>query len=154
MDSLFDIPTKDLSFWLDGLKPYQRKDVLELIQIHGEEIAAEKWLSAYGFSNTIPFGGQSDSKPFFAYFKEEFTKFICGHPDYEEQREKIKSQGEIVSAVTISYISIALSSKIGMTSALLSPAVALLLFTAGKIGLKAYCKTSNINLSKIGDKNE
>ena len=138
---MIEIPNENLDSWLQCLKKYQRDAIQILVEEHGEDLAPKKWLSAKGFSNTIPFGGQRDTKPFFDNFKSEFKKFICGHPDYEEERKKLADQKEIVSALVISTISAAIGSVLGMAGALLAPAVAVMLYIVGKMGTKAYCET-------------
>ena len=140
---MIEIPDESIETWLECLKKYQQEAVMSLVVEYGEDTAAEKWLSAKGFSNTIPFGGQRDTKPFFDNFKIEFKKFICGHPDYEKERKKISDQKEIVSALFISTISAAIGSVLGMAGALLAPAVAIMLYIVGKMGTKAYCKTDS-----------
>ncbi len=133
-----------LNDWLLELKPYQRISIQSLIEKYGEEEAAEKWITANGPSNNMPFGGESirDTKPFFDRVKTEFNKFICGHPDYEEDRRKLNAESPIVKSIYISVISGALGATLGFAASLLAPAIAVLLGTIGKIGLNAYCEST------------
>lgn len=132
-----------LNEWLGELKPYQMESMTTLIEVYGEEQAAEKWLSSNGPINNVPFGGESnkeDTKLFFDRFKGEFKKFICGHPDYKKYREKLGTESPIIKGMYISVISTALGATFGFSAALLAPAVAILLASVGKIGLNAYCE--------------
>lgn len=129
-----------LEEWLNELKPYQKKSISLLITQHGEEKAAEIWVTSNGPLNNIPFGGAfQNSQPFFDRFLLEFQKFICGHPDYESYRKKLGAETPVVKTLYISMISSAIGATIGFYATLLAPAVAILLSTVGKMGLNAYC---------------
>ncbi|MFA5850956.1 MAG: hypothetical protein WC833_13880 [Bacteroidales bacterium] len=133
-----------LDNWLAVLRPYQRNSIEILIQKHGEEKAAEIWITANGPSNIAQFGGkQQPSQPFFENFKTEFKKFVCGHPDYESFRKQLKAESKVINAIYISVISGAIGATLGFAPALLSPAVAILLSAVGKMGIQAYCTGFN-----------
>jgi hypothetical protein len=127
--------------WLDQLKPYQKNSMLILINSYGEEEAIEKWLSANGSKDNIPFGGvqTTDTKPFLDRFKSEFKKFVCNHPDYEEERKKLNIESPVVKTIWISIISASLGATLGFAATLLAPAVAVMLSIVGKMGINAYC---------------
>lgn len=130
-----------LENWLTELKAYQKNSIVLLIDKYGEDVAVEKWLSANGPKDNVPFGGiqTSNTKPFLDKFKIEFKKFICNHPDYEEERKKLNMESPVVKVMWISVISAALGATLGFAATLLAPAVAVMLSIVGKMGLKAYC---------------
>jgi hypothetical protein len=135
-----NLETIKLEDWLDELKPYQRSSIDFLIEKNGFEKAAEIWITSNGPASNVPFGGISqDTKPFFDRFKLEFQKFICGHPDYESDRQKLGTESQTAKAVYISIISGAVGAKIGYAATLLIPAVVILLGTIGQMGLNSYC---------------
>lgn len=138
MEAIQDIRLED---WLTELKVYQKNSIETLVGKYGEEVAVEKWLSANGPKDNVPFGGiqATDTKPFLDKFKEEFKKFICNHPDYEEERKKLNEKSPLVKAIWISVISAALGATLGFAATLLAPAVAVMLSIVGKVGLNAYC---------------
>lgn len=126
--------------WLNELKPYQKNSISILINLYGQEKAAEIWITSNGPSNNVPFGGESqNTQPFFDRFKIEFQKFICGHSDYDSYRKKLGAETPIVKTLYISMISSAIGATIGFSATLLAPAVAILLSTVGQMGLNAYC---------------
>jgi hypothetical protein len=129
--------------WLSGLKKYQKDSVVILIQQFGEEEAISKWLSAQGPKDNVPFGGiqNQDTKPFLERFKTEFKKFVCNHPDYQEDRKKLSLEAPIVTAIYISVISAAIGAVLGFAATLLAPAVAIMLSVIGKMGINAYCQS-------------
>ncbi|MBE7640976.1 hypothetical protein GUB10_11590 [Salegentibacter sp. BLCTC] len=138
-----EIENIKLEDWLSELKNYQKTSIESLISNYGEDEAIVKWLSAEGPNDTVPFGGNNkklDSEPFLNKFKDEFKKFICDHPDYSEERKKLKSQSNITNAIFISVISAALGATLGFAATLLAPAVAIMLAIVGRIGVNAYCK--------------
>lgn len=132
----------ELTDWLSELKPYQRNSIEILIKNHGEEKAAEIWITSNGPLNNVPFGGDrvKDTKQFYERFKTEFGKFMCGHPNYDKYRKKLEAEVPIIKSMIISTISTALSATLGFATALLAPAVVLLLSCVGKMGLNAYCQ--------------
>jgi len=137
-----DIPNIELDEWLSTLKPYQSKTLKELIASSTPDEAAEKWITATGPQNTISFGGEKDTKPFWNNFKEEFKKFICDGEAYTEERNALLAEGPISNALMVSVISSAIGAQIGFAATLLAPAVVVLLYSIGKIGRNAYCNNS------------
>ncbi|MFD2599360.1 hypothetical protein ACFSQ3_10375 [Sphingobacterium corticis] len=139
MEGIQDISLED---WLSELKAYQKKSIEQLVDEFGEEEAMGKWLSANGPKDNVPFGGiqTNDSKPFLDKFKTEFKKFVCNHPDYEEEREKLNIESPISKAIWISIISAALGATLGFAATLLAPVVAIMLSIIGKMGINAFCE--------------
>ncbi len=137
-----EIENIKLNDWLSELKEYQRNGINTLIENYGEEQAAEKWITSNGPSNNVPFGGEvvRDTKPFFERFKSEFSKFICGHPDYDEYRKKLGAESPIIRSTYIAVISAALGATLGFAATLLAPAIAVLLASVSKVGLNAFCQ--------------
>ncbi|WP_163938652.1 hypothetical protein [Paraferrimonas sp. SM1919] len=137
-----EVPQIELSDWTDTLKTYQKDSINTLIAKNGEEEAAKLWLGANGVATTKQFGGSGSSEPFWDRFVSEFRNFICGHEKYESERQQLSSQAPIANAMFVGVISGAIGSTLGFAASLLAPAVAILLFLVGKVGVNAYCKTS------------
>ncbi len=133
-----DIPKCELEAWLEELKPYQRNTILQLLATSSPEEAAEKWISATGFSDIVPFAGTIDGKSFWEKFKVEFRKFVCDENEYVEEKKALK--GQRTRGALLSAASAALGASLGYSATVLVPAIALLLFTVGKIGIIAYCR--------------
>jgi len=138
----FEIPVADIDEWLCVLKPYQISSLKTLIEESSLESAAEKWITAQGPSNTIMFGGERDTKPFWDNFKEEFRKFICDDESYIEERSALLAKTPVSKALMVSAISSAIGAKIGYAATLLAPAIVVLLYTIGKMSRNAYCNGS------------
>jgi len=134
------IPSGDIDDWLSELKPYQKNTMLQILNSCSPEEAPEKWITATGHENTIPFGGSRDTKPFWDKFRSEFKRFICDDNAYAEDKKALIAESSITKPILISVISAAIGATIGYTATLLAPAVAILLCTVGKIGKNAYCK--------------
>jgi len=132
-----------LNEWLSELKKYQRDAISTLIDTYGEEEAIAKWLSANGPENNVSFGGirEADTKPFLDRIKEEFKKFICNHPDYQKDWQKLNTESTVFKNLCITTISAALGATFGYSATLLAPAVVILLAITGKIGVRAYCNS-------------
>lgn len=130
-----------------SLKPYQRAIIEKLVAKYGEEGAAEQWLTSRGPCQTSTFGGspQEQTQPlsYWSRFKTEFDKFICGHSDYDKEREKFISTGKPLGLAGVTGISTWLGPLIGISPVLLVPAIALLLTATSKMGVKAYCATKS-----------
>lgn len=132
-----------------SLRPYQRILIEKLVTLYGEEGAAEQWLISRGPCHTSTFGGspqeQTHSVNYWSRFKVEFDKFICGHPDYDNEREKFITTGKPLGLAGVTGISTWLGPLLGMSPVLLVPSIALLLTATSKMGIKAYCATKSFD---------
>lgn len=130
-----------------SFKPYQRKLIENLVAKYGAEGAAEQWLTSRGPCQTSTFGGtpqeQNQTPNYWSRFKEQFDKFICGHPDYDKERAAFISTGKPLGLAGVTGIATWLGPIIGMSPIILAPAVALLLTVTSKMGVKAYCVTKS-----------
>lgn len=127
--------------WIDALDDYQKNLVLQLINENKDPlIAAEKWLS-YGIAHTYPFGVQKASANFLDNVKKEIMKFLCGDPEYNNEREELSKSRQTVHNYVICLISSAIAIKLGTSLVFLAPVVAIILFSFGKCTLKAICAT-------------
>lgn len=134
-----EIPNYELAEWLSVLKPYQKDIVLQLVSEYGEEKAIEKWLSASGPTSTVKFGGDGNMKPFLDRYKNEINKLICGHPDYDSERAEFGEKNGKLKTAIVSSLSSLIGSKLGVAATVLAPVIVLSLYTAGKMGVNAYC---------------
>lgn len=137
---VINIPDGDLDDWLSVLKPYQRNTLKAFLATDSPEKAAERWLGTTGSPNIVPFGGTRDTKPFWDKFQAEFRKFLCDENAYVEEKKALLSENPVGRAILVSVISAALGATMGFTATLLAPAVTVMLFTVGKMGLRAYCE--------------
>lgn len=146
MIEIENIPLED---WLKSLKPYQRNFIEQLVAIYGEEKAAEEWINARGPMQTVTFGGvteDADNKiNYWNRFRNEFDKFICGHTDYQDEHDKFVAAGNPIGLGAVAYIADWIAPAVGMSTAILIPAIALVLSTTAKMGVKAYCATKQFN---------
>jgi hypothetical protein len=135
------IPNEDLTSWLAELKPYQRNTLISFSSSLGPEEAAERWLTTIGLTNIAGFGGSPflDHKPFWDKFKAECNKFICDDKSYVEEKASLLKEANISKTMLISVISGAIGATLGTMGTLIAPAVTLILFTVGQLGLNAYC---------------
>ncbi|WP_375185274.1 hypothetical protein [Pseudoalteromonas sp.] len=136
-----DIPVMEIDAWVDTLKPYQRTSLQHLISANSEEEAAKIWLTSNGATATKQFGGIGGTDgEFWDRFKSEFKAFICGDEKYLSERNKLSSQAPIANAMFVGVISGAIGSTLGFAASLLAPAVAIMLYLVGKVGVNAYCE--------------
>lgn len=140
-----EIQDCELDDWLSVLKPYQRDIISQLVSKYGEEKAIEKWITASGPISMVKFGGDGNKKPFLDRYKNEFNKFICGHPDYNDERLVLNQKSETLRTTMVSTISSLIGVKLGIAGAILAPVIVLSLHIAGKMGVKAYCSGLSFN---------
>lgn len=149
-----EVETLSQDEWFSILKPYQRKYIEQLVQTYGEETTAEIWLTSVGPLQTARFGGANDSlgdrKDYWRRFKTEFDKFICGHPDYSEVRNKASQQAGSIGLIAVPLISSEIAASVGISHVIIVPAVVLLLNAASKVGVRAYCANKRFT-DKRGD---
>lgn len=135
------IPDCELDEWISELKPYQRNTIKQLLATMSPEEVAKKWIMASGSQNIIHFGGTSDPEPFWDRFKSEFRRFVCNDEAYVEEKKALLAEAPNHRVLVMSIISGAIGANIGYAATLLTPAVAVLLYTVGKIGVNAYCNS-------------
>ena len=146
MIEIENIPLED---WLKPLKPYQRNFIKQLVAKYGEEKAAEEWINARGPMQTVTFGGVTEEinnkKNYQNRLRNEFDKLICGHADYQNEHDKFVNAGKPIGLGAVTYIADWIAPAVGMSTAILIPAIALVLSTTAKMGVKAYCATKQFN---------
>ena len=146
MIEIENIPLED---WLKPLKPYQRNFIKQLVAKYGEEKAAEEWINARGPMQTVTFGGVTEDinnkKNYWNKLRNEFDKLICGHADYQNEHDKFVNAGKPIGLGAVTYIADWIAPAVGMSTAILIPAIALVLSTTAKMGVKAYCVTKQFN---------
>jgi len=123
------------------LKPYQRKILVPLIESVGEEEAAKIWLSTNNNDQFSKFGGTEGSKdPYFDRLVAEIRKLICGDESYKEFRDKLIENAHTSSLYVVGAIAGVMGDVFGITSALITPVVILILKTISKVGVNAWCQ--------------
>lgn len=142
---MIEIENLSLDEWYSCLKPYQKTSIEQLVAKYGEEKAAEEWLMSRGPMQTATFGGAqvgSGNNPnYWLRLRTEIDKLICGHPDYEKEQEKFLAAGKTIGLGGVTALANWIAPIIGMSPALLAPAIILVLHTMAKMGVKAYCAT-------------
>lgn len=78
-------------------------------------------------------------KPYWERFKSECRRFICDESAYAEDKKALLAQTPISKPLLISTMSSVIGATLGTAGTLVAPAVTLMLFTIGKVGLNAYC---------------
>ncbi|MGN7857984.1 hypothetical protein ACTOTM_00415 [Bacillus subtilis] len=124
----------------DVLPKYQR-DTIEILLRQGKsnEEVAEIWLAANGPSNTFPFGAENKKNTFLDKLKKELQDFICNEEKYIEERKQVINKFKSSSLVGITSLTAIIAPIIGTTPTLIIPAIVLILDTAFKIGINAWC---------------
>lgn len=129
--------------WLSIEKPYMRRIVERLLECHSEEETAKILLSIKGVENTKSFGGYTTQRAddvYWTRFKKEFDMFICGHPKYQQQRDDILKNSNIITISTTSLIASALAPFVGIAASFLTVPIVLLLKALSKLSINAYCQ--------------
>ncbi len=139
-----EIVKESLDKWLESLKPYQRDAIKIMLQNNDgdEEKIAQLWLNSKGPINTVTFGGNPSNIPnknYFQCLKRELNKFICGDESYETDRKQILGENNCINIAFTTSIASILAPIVGMSAAILTPAIVLLLYVIGKISVNAYC---------------
>lgn len=141
IDSLLeDEPIK----WVQELPEYQR-DAIEKLLSRGAsfEEVAQAWISAsaentFRFSATTPVG---DKGVFLANLKREIRGFLCGDKKYKKEREGLFGAKGLARTYVVSTMAVAIAPHLTVASAVISPLIALVLASIGKIALNAWCAT-------------
>ena len=125
--------------WIECLENYQKKVIYDLgLNDSSPQIIAEKWLNA-SIINNANFGTQENPRLFFEKVKEEVIKFLCSDNHYEDDKSKLLSMENVTQMYVVAVISNAISPVVGTANTFLSPIIALILMSLGKISLNAFC---------------
>ncbi|MBM7558237.1 hypothetical protein [Halanaerobacter jeridensis] len=131
----------DPDSWVECLEDYQRKVIYDLgLEKESPQTTAKKWLSA-SIGNNANFGTQKSSELFFENVKEEVVKFLCSDNHYEKEKSKLASMENVTQMYVVAVISNAISPIVGTANTFLSPVIALILMSFGKISLNSFCKS-------------
>ena len=138
MNDIGGIFNVDPNSWIDSLNTYQKNIINQLYtQTNDYEAVANKWLTAT-ISTNVPFGTQKNSSIFFEKVLDEIEAFFTGDEKYNDSRVAILKESGVVQSYIVASISIALAPVLGTSAPFLSPVIAIVLFTIGKIGLNAW----------------
>ena len=134
------LPNISMEDALGAMKPYQRDLMKQLVDAHGEQAATELWLTSNGPGEVEKFGGSPlPPNQFLERFLLEFRLFICGDPKYNSAREEISQLAKDHIKDMITIISTAVAITVGVASALVIPAVSILLHIVTSIGINVWC---------------
>ncbi|WP_122454167.1 hypothetical protein [Pseudomonas viridiflava] len=134
------LPNISMEDALSAMKPYQRDLMKQLVDAHGEQAATELWLTSNGPTGVEKFGGSPlPPNQILERFLLEFRLFICGDPKYENARKEVSklAKNQIKDMITI--ISATIAFTVGVASALVLPAVSILLHVVTSIGINIWC---------------
>lgn len=141
-----DFPTFSLTETISGLKKYQQDSIIELVQLYGEEEAADKWWHTAAANSTAQFGGSGGSgepKTYLESIRAEVRSFICG-TKYIDERNALLKHGKPIAQNAVICIAITISPALGIATATITPIIAILLSLCGKIGVNAWCEQQTI----------
>lgn len=141
IDALFeDEPIK----WIHELPAFQRETIDQLLSNGASfEDAAQAWISAsaentYRFSATAPVGNKGE---FLANLKREVRAFLCGDKKYKKERDGLFGEKGLARTYVVSAMAVAIAPHLSVASAVISPLIALVLASIGKVALNAWCST-------------
>jgi hypothetical protein len=135
---LLDNPSE----WINGLPAFQRETIDALLTSGlSYEDAAKSWASTttentFGFSAS---GSVGKKGAFVENLKHEIRKFLCGDKKYKTERDGLFGQKGLARTYIVTQIAVSISPHISVASTVISPIVALLLASFGKIALNAWC---------------
>lgn len=141
IDALFDDePIK----WVRELPIYQREAIENLLSTGASfEDIAQAWISAsaentYRFSASAPVGNKGE---FLTNLKREVRAFLCGDKKYKKERDGLFGEKGLARTYVVSAMAVAIAPHLSVASAVISPLIALVLASIGKVALNAWCDT-------------
>ncbi len=131
----------DVHEWLEGLPPYQRSLVEEMVQ-RSDDLpdVAISWLAASGPRDTAPFGGvRGGATLFYDNLLTEIQQLFCGEDRYKSEREELKSAAAWTKMGIVSFVAFAIGPHIGVSAVVIAPAVAIVLAVLSRAGRNTVC---------------
>lgn len=143
IDTLLD---DDPIKWVQELPEYQR-DAIEKLLACGSSFddVAQAWISAsaentYRFAAAAPVGNKG---AFLENLRKEVRAFLCGDKKYKTERDGLFGEKGIARTYVVSAMAVAIAPHLSVASAVISPLIALVLASIGKVALNAWCATQN-----------
>ena len=130
--------------WVQELPEYQREAIDKLLTNGASfEDIAQAWVNAsaentYRFSASAPVGNK---KEFLTNLKREVRAFLCGDKKYKKERDGLLGEKGVARIYVVSAMAVAIAPQISVASAVISPLIALVLASIGKVALNAWCAT-------------
>lgn len=130
--------------WVQDLPEYQREAIEKLLSGGASfDEVAQAWLNAsaentYRFSASTPVG---DKGTFLDSLKREVRAFLCGDKKYKKERDGLFGDKGLARTYVVSAMAVAIAPHLSVASAVISPLIALVLASVGKVALNAWCAT-------------
>lgn len=132
--------------WVQELPEYQR-DAIEKLLSDGASFdeVAQAWLNAsaentYRFAASAPVG---DKGAFLENLKREVRAFLCGDKKYKKERDGLFGDKGLARTYVVSALAVAIAPHLSVAAAVISPLIALVLASIGKVALNAWCATQS-----------
>ena len=130
--------------WVQGLPEYQR-DTIEKLLASGSSFddVAQAWINAsaentYRFAATSQVGNKG---AFLENLRTEIRSFLCGDKKYKKERDGLFGEKGVARTYVVSAMAVAIAPYLSVASAVISPLIALVLASIGKVALNAWCAT-------------
>ncbi|MGE5523023.1 MAG: hypothetical protein ACM3SS_04850 [Rhodospirillaceae bacterium] len=143
IDTLLD---DDPIKWIQELPEYQR-DAIQALRASGASFddVAQAWISAsaentYRFAAAAPVGNKG---AFLENLRKEIRAFLCGDRKYKKERDGLFGEKGVARTYVVSAMAVAIAPHLSVASAVISPLIALVLASIGKVTLNAWCATQN-----------
>jgi len=131
-------------YWVQELPGYQRETIEKLLSDGASfDEVAQAWLNAsaentYRFAASAPVG---DKGAFLENLKSEVRAFLCGDKKYKKERDGLFGDKGLARTYVVSAMAVAIAPHLSVASAVISPLIALVLASIGKVALNAWCAT-------------
>lgn len=130
--------------WVQGLPEYQR-DTIEKLLASGSSFddVAQAWINASA-ENTYRFAAKSqvgNKGAFLENLRTEIRAFLCGDKKYKKERDGLFGEQGVARTYVVSVMAVAIAPYLSVASAVISPLIALVLASIGKVALNAWCAT-------------
>lgn len=130
--------------WIRALPEYQSKSLVMLLEQGSNfDDVAQTWISASA-ANTYRFASASnvnDKSKFLESLKQEVRLFLCGDKKYDKERKGLFGEKGLIRTYVVSSMAVAIAPHLSVAAAAISPLIALVLASMGKVTLNAWCAT-------------
>jgi hypothetical protein len=144
MDTIETLLEDDPEKWVADLPEFQRAAIQELRASGASyDDVAQAWITVsaentYRFSASAPVG---DKHAFLDSLRKEIRAFLCGDKKYKKERDGLFGNKGLARTYVVSTMAVAIAPHLSVASAVIAPLIALVLASAGKIALNAWCNS-------------
>jgi hypothetical protein len=132
----------DVADWVNALPGYQQEIITHMLIGRDPATASLAWLDSADLANTQPFGViRTVTSIFSDSLLDQIYSLLCGETEYSDERKELIRNARMGRAALVTAASGFIATHLGVSSALIAPAIALTFAILARAGQDSACAT-------------